>query len=142
MDFNDIIFQLPPQDMLEEILSKVPNIPVETHDFYWIGGLYPKHCIFVDNFGNINDCKNKTSTAYNFTVRPVLYFKDPLPGKPGDPHLVCRPIVDENGNCGLSGRMCIIIDKYRAIVAKPLCNTDFHEDWDAWLNSPSFKEAW
>ena len=140
--FDNIVFQLPTPDMLEEIISKVPNIPVETQEYYWLGGYYPQHCVFINSTGDMNDCANDTSRAYCFKVRPVLYFKEDLNFEPGELFVVSRPCIDKNGNKALSARTCVVIDKRRAIVVKPFCPTYHHQDWNAWLNSPSFKHKW
>lgn len=135
---EDAILQLPTPDMFEEIISSVPNIPIETREFYWLGGYYPQHCVFVDSCGDVNDCANDNSECFCFKVRPVLYFKEDLPGNKGDLILVVNP----SGSKGLKSRYCVIIDKRRAIVVEPFCPTYHHDNWDAWLNSPSFKDEW
>ena len=142
MTLDNVVFQLPTPDMFEEIISNVPNIPIETREFYWLGGYYPQHCVFIDSRGDINDCANDNSKDFCFKVRPVLYFKEDLPGNKGDLMLVINPSSYSYGSKGLKGRSCIVIDKRRAIVAKPFCPTYHHDNWDTWLNSPSFKDEW
>lgn len=135
---EDAILQLPTAKMLEEIIAETPNVDIETDGFYWLQGSYPKHGMFVDRTGHVCDVgKIMHSGIYVFKVRPVLYFSNDIQHKPGELIRVHR----KPPNYGHM-RTCVVIDKRRAIVQKPFCGTYHHDDWDAWLNSPSFKGEW